>query len=99
MRLSQSYVEIIRQAAHDVFGPDAVVRLFGSRVDDAKRGGDVDLHVELPHGFEGDPERWKFVSDVQERADDERRIDVVIHHAGQPLRWIDDVALRDGIVL
>lgn len=30
-------------------GEDARVRLFGSRADDTRRGGDVDLYVELAH--------------------------------------------------
>jgi uncharacterized protein len=99
MRLTKDYVSIVRRTALDHFGAEAVVRLFGSRVDDSKRGGDVDLHLQLPHDYQGDPEKWKFVVDVQERADDERKIDLVIHRSGQPLRWIDEVALRDGIIL
>lgn len=46
MRLTASQIEIIRQAAHQNFGADAPVWLFGSRVDDARRGGDVDLYIE-----------------------------------------------------
>lgn len=48
MRLTASQIEIIRQAAYQNFGADASVWLFGSRVDDARRGGDVDLYIESP---------------------------------------------------
>ena len=46
MRLSAAQHQCILQAAHQNFGADAKVWLFGSRVDDARRGGDVDLYVE-----------------------------------------------------
>ncbi|PKY10187.1 hypothetical protein B1757_10725 [Acidithiobacillus marinus] len=46
MRLSPEQVAIICQAAEESFGPEARVWLFGSRVDDDKLGGDVDLFVE-----------------------------------------------------
>jgi len=46
MRLTASQIEIIRQAARQNFGAGASVWLFGSRVDDARRGGDVDLYIE-----------------------------------------------------
>ncbi len=46
MRLTSSQIETIRQAARQNFGADASGWLFGSRVDDARRGGDVDLYVE-----------------------------------------------------
>ena len=48
MRLTTSQIETIRQAARQNFGAGASVWLFGSRVDDARRGGDVDLYIE-PH--------------------------------------------------
>ena len=44
MRLSKKDQETIRHAVHSV-DPEAIVYLFGSRVDDSKKGGDVDLLV------------------------------------------------------
>ena len=99
MRLSQDYVDTIRVTAREVFGPDAVVRLFGSRADDSKRGGDVDLHVALPRKLEDWHSKYRFINLVQDRSDDDRKIDLILHEAGQPLGSIDKVALRDGIIL
>jgi predicted nucleotidyltransferase len=48
MRISPEQHEAIVQLARRQFGVDAKVWLFGSRVDDARRGGDIDLLVELP---------------------------------------------------
>ncbi len=44
MRLTPRQQQIIREAARDVFGTEARVWLFGSRVDDSRRGGDIDLY-------------------------------------------------------
>ncbi len=46
MRLSEQQCSIIRNAVAENFGLDANVWLFGSRVDDSKRGGDIDLYIE-----------------------------------------------------
>ena len=43
MRLSLSTRSTIRDTVRSVVGPDATVRLFGSRTDDDARGGDIDL--------------------------------------------------------
>ena len=50
MRLSPDQVQAIRQTAHRVLGAGAAIWLFGSRLDDRVKGGDVDLYVEAePH--------------------------------------------------
>ncbi len=46
MRLSVTQPQCILQAIRQNFGDDAKVWLFGSSVDDTRRGGDVDLYVE-----------------------------------------------------
>ena len=46
MRLTPDQTRIILSCVHQQFGADAQVKLFGSRLDDSLRGGDVDLLVE-----------------------------------------------------
>jgi predicted nucleotidyltransferase len=45
MRLSQFEIEAITTLVPKYFGTNARVSLFGSRIDDQKRGGDIDLFV------------------------------------------------------
>ena len=49
MRLTGAQIDTIRNVANQNFGEDASIWLFGSRLDDSKRGGDVDLYVETTH--------------------------------------------------
>jgi len=42
MRLSKYY----RDSIHSVF-EEGEIYLFGSRIDDAKKGGDIDLYIEV----------------------------------------------------
>jgi predicted nucleotidyltransferase len=51
MRLTSDQVLIILGTASRLSGEDAEVYLFGSRLDDRARGGDVDLLIETPHGL------------------------------------------------
>jgi len=43
MRLSQQTQQIIRDTVREVFGVEAKVKLFGSRVNDNARGDDIEL--------------------------------------------------------
>jgi predicted nucleotidyltransferase len=50
VRISTAQRQSILQATRRSFGEDAKVWLFGSRADDARRGGDLDLYVETNQG-------------------------------------------------
>ena len=49
MRLSQFEIDTIKSLVKKYFGEDGRVFLFGSRTDDAKRGGDIDLFITNEH--------------------------------------------------
>jgi predicted nucleotidyltransferase len=46
MRITQQQIESLINSTHRCFGDNAIIWLFGSRVDDHKKGGDVDLYIE-----------------------------------------------------
>ncbi len=46
MRLTTDQIELIQTAVHDVAGSKATAWIYGSRLDDSRRGGDVDLLVQ-----------------------------------------------------
>jgi uncharacterized protein len=82
MRLSDSERHAIREVVARRLGPGAKAMLFGSRVDDTRRGGDIDLLVEVPHGVE-EPltESVQLEVDLM-RVLGERKIDVLLSYPG-----------------
>jgi len=48
MRLTRLQIEIIRDVVLRCLGEGTGLWLFGSRSDDRRRGGDVDLYLEIP---------------------------------------------------
>lgn len=99
MRLTDAQKTVIREEVQRHFGENARPLLFGSRVRDDARGGDIDLYIEA----EGDPQetlaRELKLYVVLQRRLGEQRIDLVVHRVGSPLRPIDREAQDTGIAL
>jgi hypothetical protein len=75
------------------------VRLFGSRVDDARRGGDVDLHVQVDDdAFSTMACRVRYLSDL-EVALGERKVDLVVEDPTRKNGYIDPIAQESGVLL
>ena len=80
MRLSPSERRAIELTAREAFPSGTRVVLFGSRVDDARRGGDIDLLIEPATVLPADElvaRRSRFVSRLYALLD-EQRIDVLV---------------------
>lgn len=102
MRLTTEQIKAIRKTTAEVFGDRADVWLFGSRVDDRKRGGDIDLLIRPPHQQAQDTaELWqhklRFLG-LLERRIGERKVDVVIETPDDS-RPIVRIAHQTGIRL
>ena len=99
MRIAPSEAKIIKETASAVFGARAAMWLFGSRVDDAKKGGDIDLYIELPAEDYTYAKKVRFWCDLITRLGDQK-IDIIINKTGtSPHLPIHDVAKTKGIRL
>lgn len=98
VRISETDRSAIVTAVAEVFGPTSQVRLFGSRADDRRRGGDIDLHIEAPAEFATFHNEVELEARLQ-RVLGERRVDIVVHPQGAPLGAIDAIAHREGLLL
>lgn len=99
MRLTANEIAAIIDCAARHFGANAVVRLFGSRVHDHLRGGDIDLHITTEDERTDVFGAKACFKDDLERRIGERRIDVLVSGPGGSLRPIEAIALRTGIIL
>lgn len=99
MRLSPHQQRVIRETAHELLGPDARVRLFGSRLDDSARGGDIDLQVEVQHPVYRPARTAAELAAALSRRLSGRRVDVVIAAPNLRRLSVHDVAAREGVPL
>lgn len=100
MRLQDKEVQAIQQSFSSCFGSDDHLWLFGSRVDDAKKGGDIDLYIQthLP-AEDAYHKRRNFVIDLWDKIG-EQKIDVVVHLIDTDFHLpIYDVAKEEGVIL
>ncbi|MBA1149293.1 nucleotidyltransferase domain-containing protein [Ectothiorhodospiraceae bacterium WFHF3C12] len=99
MRLSDEYAAAIRAGVRKIFGPNARVWLFGSRTDDSRRGGDIDLYVEAPCASDEVTQLEGRLYAFLVRRLGEQRIDIIVRPNNMPPRSIDEEAKRTGVRL
>ena len=99
MRLSTSQCEAIRAIVSNSLGPAARVRLFGSRLDDSAKGGDVDLLVELDVPVEAPATLAAKLSVQFMRALGGRKVDVLVTAPNLKRLPIHEIASRDALLL
>ena len=99
MRLTPQSIAAITQAAQAVLGADAQVWLFGSRIDDSARGGDIDLYVQTNQVLSNRVSVACQISAQIQQKIGLQKIDVVLKDANTPAAPIHQVAQEQGVRL
>lgn len=99
MRLTPAQEQLIKSTVDRVLGTESRVWLFGSRVNDNLRGGDIDLLVETEAAF---PNRAKILCRLYGAlifALGDRKLDVLLKDARTRDAPIFSIAKRTGVLL
>ena len=96
MRLSLFEIKTIIKYKNEIFGDSAKIYLFGSRIDDTKKGGDIDLYIEAVNIDDVFTKKIEFLSSIQQIIG-EQKIDLVF--AKDENRAIEIEAKTKGVVL
>ena len=98
MRITKEQARFIVDSVHNYINKNAKVWLFGSRCDDQKKGGDIDLYIE------SETIKSPLLSRIHlkvalETLFKEQKIDVVYHDKNLPYKPIHKIAKSEGIIL
>ena len=99
MRLTPEAIAIIVETVKTRLGDEAQVRLFGSRLDDNAKGGDIDLHVSISKPLTDWVWESAQLAAKLERLLDGRKVDVRLIDATQKAQPIDRIAMQEGVLL
>lgn len=99
MRLNAQQRATIKAVTTDLLGTDAKVLLFGSRVDDAERGGDIDLLVLLERPVDSRVALEARLAGRIEAALGGQRTDVLLTDPNTALQPVHRAALSQGVPL
>ncbi len=99
MRLTEAEVMAISSCAKTTFGQSCVGRLFGSRVDETRRGGDIDLHVVAESASLATVENEILFSLAVQEVIGEQKVDVIARAPAFSPSPLDEIALATGMVI
>lgn len=96
MRINEEVIELIRKLANKYFGQDSKVYIFGSRIDDSKKGGDIDIYIET---FIENIVNNKILFLIElEKKIGEQKIDLIIYNPNlMEEDLIHQIAKKEGI--
>ena len=99
MRLTAEQSLLIRKAVQKRFGEAARVWLFGSRVNDNARGGDIDLLVEVDEVISQPFTASIGLETELQNLLGDQKIDILLQHGMLPPSPIQQIAKATGIQL
>lgn len=101
MRVTPEQIKVFDAFAHRYFGDDARLWLFGSRVDDRRKGGDYDFLVETALSDADDiiERKIALLAELQSTAQfEDEKIDIVVKRRASTFEMpIYEVAKHEGV--
>jgi len=94
MRLKDFEIKAIKDAVYSL-DKNSKIYLFGSRVDDSKRGGDIDLIIISKKLTSGD--KYKIYSGIT-KVIDEQKIDIIINNGKNKNLFVEN-SLKESLQL
>ena len=98
MRLTKHQIESIIEQAKNCFGDAIRLYLFGSRVDDTQKGGDIDLLIESNEEIESKLKRALEMNANLQLAIGEQKIDILVFDTTNTNKLFR-IAKNTGVVL
>ncbi len=95
MRLQKQEIHTILQVARNIYGEKVKVYLFGSRLDNTKRGGDIDLLIRTDEEKKGVLARIRMIAQLKFLLGDQK-IDIIGDHENS---IVAQEALQKGVLL
>lgn len=97
MRLEESEIFILKELSKKFFGENFKMYLFGSRVDDNKKGGDIDIFIDSSKEIDF-KKQIEFLSEVELNGI-LRKVDLVVKTPKSKHQNIFDTAMKTGVLL
>ena len=95
MRLQKQEIHTILHVSRNIYGEKVKVYLFGSRLDNTKRGGDIDLLIRTEEEKKGVLARIRMIAQLKYLLGDQK-IDIIGDHEDS---IVAQEALRKGVLL
>lgn len=99
MRLTTKQIAVIKQKTALIFGDDAQVYLFGSRIDDDAKGGDIDLFINLAKEIKNPVSKILRLNGVLQQEIGMQKIDIIFYAPTYDWKPIHTEAKKQGILL
>lgn len=95
MRLSTRELQALRAIIGEL-DPAGCLYLYGSRADDTRRGGDIDVYLQASRPIDL---KTRLVVQYRLELACDTRVDLLIQNPGQPAQSIHQIAMEQGVLL
>ncbi len=99
MRLTEATQQTIKAEVYKALGSDSQIILFGSRIDDSQKGGDIDLFIQTPQQLSNKVEAECRLSARLYIKLGGRKVDVLIKDTLSKMQPIYQHAIDYGVAL